>query len=67
MLIEFLLKWAKDNKSIEKVFLQVFETNLRAIRLYKDLGFVEEGRFVRAAKQLSGEYIDVLQMYIETK
>ena len=63
-LIRALLKWAKENATIEKVFLNVFDTNDRAIRLYKDLGFVEEGRHVRAVKQLSGEYVDVLQLYV---
>lgn len=66
-LIETLLQWAKDNKMIEKVFLKVIVTNEKAIRLYKDLGFIEEGRHIKAIKQLSGEYFDVLQMYVETK
>lgn len=66
-LVETLIKWAKDNIQIEKVFLQVFATNVNAIKLYKDLGFIEEGRHIKAAKQLTGEYTDVIQMYIETK
>jgi RimJ/RimL family protein N-acetyltransferase len=66
-LVEELLKWAKANVHIEKVFLNVFATNQRAIALYEDLGFVEEGRHVKAIKQLTGEYVDIIQMYIETK
>ncbi|MHA4809693.1 N-acetyltransferase family protein [Flavitalea flava] len=66
-LLERLLKWAKDNKNIEKVFLNVFDTNEKAIRLYKALGFKEEGRHIKAIKQISGEYADVLQFYIDTK
>jgi len=62
-----LIQWAQNNPAIEKVFLNVFATNDRAIRLYKELGFQEEGRFIKAVKQLDGEYIDVLQMYIMTK
>jgi RimJ/RimL family protein N-acetyltransferase len=58
-----LLKWAEQEPQIEKVCLQVFDTNHHAIRLYKSLGFVEEGRQVKAAKQASGQYIDIIQMH----
>lgn len=64
-LIENLLKWAKENSQLEKVYLQVFATNHPAIKLYSSLGFKEEGRLIKAIRQLSGEYVDVLQMYIE--
>jgi RimJ/RimL family protein N-acetyltransferase len=62
-LIESLLSWATLNSKIEKVYLQVFATNLQAIALYKQLEFVEEGRHIKAAKQADGSYVDVLQMY----
>lgn len=65
-LIITLLNWARKNASIEKVYLSVFASNSRAIELYQDLGFIEEGRHIKAVKQLNGEYIDVLQMYVET-
>jgi RimJ/RimL family protein N-acetyltransferase len=66
-LVETLVKWAKEHPQIEKVFLNVFDTNTNAIKLYKALGFSEEGRHIRAAKQLTGEYCDIIQMYLETK
>jgi RimJ/RimL family protein N-acetyltransferase len=66
-LIELLLSWAKQNIKIEKVYLTVLNTNHQAIQLYKNLGFVEEGRQVKGVKQLNGEYADIIQMYIETK
>ena len=66
-LINTLLNWAKANPAIEKVYLNVFSTNQPAIDLYRDLGFVEEGRHIKAVRQLNGEYVDVLQMYVETK
>jgi RimJ/RimL family protein N-acetyltransferase len=67
VLVEELLKWAKENSRIEKVFLTVFHTNHKAIQLYKNLGFIEEGRHIKAIKQLNGEYVDIFQMYVETK
>jgi RimJ/RimL family protein N-acetyltransferase len=67
LLVETLLEWSKQNVQIEKVFLQVFATNANAIKLYKTLGFIEEGRHIKAIKQLDGTYVDIIQMYIETK
>lgn len=64
LLIETLLNWANENVRIEKVYLTVFHTNKNAIQLYKDLGFIEEGRHVKAIKQMNGEYVDTIQMYI---
>jgi RimJ/RimL family protein N-acetyltransferase len=66
LLVESLVKWARQNVQIEKVFLQVFATNSNAIRLYKKLGFIEEGRHIKAIKQSDGNYVDVIQMYVET-
>ena len=66
-LLENLLKWARQNEQIEKLFLQVFASNERAIKLYEKIGFIEEGRFIKAVKQSDGQYIDIIQMYIETK
>lgn len=62
-MIEELLLWAERNNGVEKVFLNVFATNENAISLYRTLGFTEEGRHLRAIKQPSGEYIDLIQMY----
>jgi RimJ/RimL family protein N-acetyltransferase len=66
-LTEALLEWARKNARIEKVFLNVFASNDKAIQLYRNLGFREEGRFLYAAKQITGEYVDIIQMYIDTR
>jgi RimJ/RimL family protein N-acetyltransferase len=65
--VQRFLDWAVTHPQIEKVFLSVFHTNQNAIKLYLSLGFKEEGRHIKAAKQPSGEYVDVVQMYLETK
>ncbi len=65
-LIETLLQWARKNSQIEKVVLQVFATNKKAIELYKKIGFIEEGRHIKAIKQPDGTYVDIVQMFIET-
>jgi ribosomal protein S18 acetylase RimI-like enzyme len=67
LLMETLIQWAKQHPVIEKLYLQAYTTNAPAISLYKTLGFREEGRFVNAIKQPSGQYVDVLQMYLFVK
>lgn len=62
-LLQELLAWAKQNPLIEKVSLGVFSNNLRAIALYKSLGFVEEGRKVKEFKLAENEYADDILMY----
>lgn len=65
-LMEDLIEWANNHGVIEKIILQVFTTNLKAISLYNSLGFKEEGRFVKAVKQKNGGYVDVVQMYLHS-
>lgn len=62
-MVEQLIQWALGNPKIEKIFLQVFASNTRAIKLYTEMGFLEEGRHVKAVKQMSGAYTDIVQMY----
>jgi RimJ/RimL family protein N-acetyltransferase len=43
---------------LEKVELEVYTDNQAAIRLYKELGFLEEG-LRRRARRLDGRYQDI--------
>jgi len=52
---------AARTRGIERVELDVFASNLNAIRLYERLGFVHEG-IKRRARKLDGEYEDHLIM-----
>lgn len=63
LLIENLLIWAASNPRIEKVSLGVFSTNKSALALYKNMGFIEEGRKIKEYKMANGEYIDDILMY----
>jgi RimJ/RimL family protein N-acetyltransferase len=47
--------------NMHRVYLQVFDFNSRAIALYEQLGFREEGRF-RDAVFREGRYCDVVVM-----
>ncbi|MBE4909148.1 GNAT family N-acetyltransferase [Bacillus luteolus] len=57
-LIEALLDWCKKNPKIEILRLEVLGSNTSAINLYKNLGFVEEGRLIKYIKNNS--YYDEL-------
>lgn len=62
-MLQALIAWAEANPLIEKIGLSVFATNVDAIRLYKRLGFVEEGRRPREMKMGPEQYADELLMY----
>ena len=67
-LVKYLIKWANSNDKIKKINLKVREDNTKAYKLYKKLGFLEEGRVRRDYKVdnifydslLMGLYIDDL-------
>lgn len=61
-MMESLLKWATANPLIEKICLEVFTTNSNAIRLYRKLGFVEEGLRLKDIKFGPGRYVDTVSM-----
>ncbi|MCD8500886.1 MAG: GNAT family N-acetyltransferase [Bacillaceae bacterium] len=61
-LISALISWAKKNKEIEKICLEVLSRNKRAIRLYESFGFIEEGRQLKQVKISDGEYDDLILM-----
>lgn len=62
-MISELLEFAKDHPVIEKVCLEVFSHNERAITLYQKLGFKEEGRKVKFVKFSDDDYKDEVEMY----
>lgn len=63
LLLKALLDWAENHPLIEKVSLGVLSTNLRAISLYKSMGFIEEGRKVKQIKINENKYVDDILMY----
>ena len=61
-LLAALLAWARTNPEALKVELLVRSTNLPAISLYRQFGFVEEGRLHRRVRLQDGRFIDDLSM-----
>jgi diamine N-acetyltransferase len=56
-----LLDWAFHIQNYERVWLDTWSTNQRAIRCYLALGFVEEGR-QRRHIYVDGQYVDLVLM-----
>lgn len=66
-MLTLLLAWATENPIIEKVCLEVFAENMNAISLYAKVGFVEEGRKIKAIKVNEYIYYDLISMAYFTK
>ncbi len=60
-----LLRYGFDELNLHKIYLRVFSDNERAVRLYRSLGFEEEGR-LRQQVFKDGVYRDVTLMAIFT-
>ena len=59
--IGLLLEWAFFVQNYERIWLTTWSTNQRALRCYRGLGFVEEGR-QRRQLFVNGTYVDVVLM-----
>jgi RimJ/RimL family protein N-acetyltransferase len=66
-MIRAMLDWCREHPFIEKVCLQVFSTNPRAVALYRALGFVEEGCQAAQAQLSPGQYADNIHMGLWVK
>lgn len=66
-LLSYLIKWAKESASVEKIELNVRSCNQRAIRLYQKLGFTVEGRIRNRVRLQDSEYTDDLEMGLFVK
>nr|MDQ2998238.1 GNAT family N-acetyltransferase [Chloroflexota bacterium] len=59
--IETLLPWVFRVQNYRRIWLETSSSNERAIRCYRAVGFVEEGR-LREHEFLDGQYIDSVLM-----
>jgi RimJ/RimL family protein N-acetyltransferase len=60
-LVEYLIDWSKATGIVRKINLRVRTDNFSAIRVYKKLGFIEEGRITREFI-INGEFYDLYSM-----
>lgn len=66
-LMQAAIDWAGDNPVLEMIKLAVYESNTRAVELYKRLGFVQYGKLPGGCKHTDGTYHDQLEMYLWVK
>ena len=57
--IELLIQYAFNTLNLIKISLEVVEKNFAAIKLYKSLGFVEEGK-LKKHHYCNGDFLDVI-------
>ncbi|MEA1010545.1 GNAT family N-acetyltransferase [Bacillus cereus] len=60
-LLQQSINWADENE-VKKIFLQVLETNEKAIQLYKKLGFGVEGILKNDKRLSDGKYYNTVVM-----
>ncbi len=61
--MRLLLKHGFDTLNLNRIYLDVYQNNPRAIRAYEKAGFVHEG-IKRQAAYKNGQYIDILLMSV---
>lgn len=66
VLIESILKWAKEDSEIRIVWLDVYASNKLGYNLYKNTGFEISGIIKNFFKE-GQDYIDKIQMYQQVK
>ena len=59
--LRLLIAYAFDTLNLQKLEIEVFSSNPRALACYKKVGFVEEGR-KRRRYYIRGEYKDAIQL-----
>lgn len=60
-LLQNLIDWGKASPYCEKINLRVRDDNIRAISLYRKLGFQVEG-LIKKDMKINGEFVDCLFM-----
>jgi len=58
-----ILKHGFESLNLHRLWLRVFETNNRAVRVYEKAGFIKEGIY-REGQFLDGKYVDVMIMSV---
>jgi RimJ/RimL family protein N-acetyltransferase len=59
--MELLLEFAFDDLNLRRLWLKVLPTNISALKLYKNIGFEEEG-ILRQDLYIQGKYHDLIVM-----
>lgn len=66
-LMQASIDWARSNPVLEMIKLAVYQSNTRAVELYKRLGFIQYGLLPGGCKHTDGSYHDQIEMYLWVK
>lgn len=66
-ILQDLITWAKSSDKVDKIQINVRESNEKAIGLYKKLGFTQEGRLLKKIKISDDYYLDDLVLGLWVK
>jgi len=61
--VKLLLKFGFKDLNLHRIYLHVFENNVRAIKIYNKVGFKKEG-VLKDAEFIDGKYLNVIPMSI---
>lgn len=64
-LLQQAISWAKENPTLENIWLHVHATNTAAIHLYKKLNFVQAGQQRNYIKEVNGIRTDNILMLLD--
>ncbi len=64
--IQMLVEFGFRDLNLNRIYLDVFQNNKRAIKTYAKCGFIEEG-VKRESEFINGEFINIIQMSILSK
>lgn len=64
--VKLLVEYGFKDLNLRKIFIHVFSDNMRAINVYKNVGFVQEG-LLKEHCFIDGKYKDILIMSIFQK
>ncbi|MHB1920682.1 MAG: GNAT family N-acetyltransferase [Chitinophagaceae bacterium] len=59
-MINYMLRWVRDQEPLTLLYCKVMANNEKAIHLYKNFGFTEQGRLQGAICQNADQYVDIL-------
>lgn len=64
-LLQYSLQKIKDNSPVQKIILYVLESNERAIHLYRNFNFKQEGTLIKHVRMRNGDFENLVIMSVE--
>ena len=59
-MINYMLRWVNNQEPLRILYCKVMANNEKAIHLYRNFGFIQQGRLEEAICQNTDQYVDIL-------